>query len=42
MNDLTGPIGDDLHEAFDILWQTAGWPDGSPSFGTGQWQADRT
>jgi hypothetical protein len=41
VNDLTGPIGDDLHEAFDIPWQTAGWPDGSPSFGTGQWQADR-
>ena len=26
-----------LHEQFDILWQTAGWGDGSPSFGTGVW-----
>ncbi len=26
-----------FHEQFDILWQMAGWGDGSPSFGTGQW-----
>lgn len=26
-----------LHEQFDILWQMAGWGDGSPSFGSGQW-----
>lgn len=26
-----------LHEAFDILWQTSGWGDGSPSFGRDSW-----
>lgn len=26
-----------LHESFDILWQTSGWGDGTPSFGGGQW-----
>lgn len=27
-----------LHEPFDILWQISGWADGTPSFGSGQWQ----
>lgn len=26
-----------LNEPFDILWQTSGWADGSPSFGRGAW-----
>lgn len=26
-----------LHESFDILWQTAGWSDGTNAFGSGQW-----
>jgi hypothetical protein len=26
-----------LHEAFDILWQTSGWGDGSSSFGHEMW-----
>lgn len=34
---LTSPLAQALHEQFDILWQTAGWPDGSPSFGGGAW-----
>lgn len=34
---LATPLAQLLHEQFDILWQTAGWPDGSPSFGGGVW-----
>lgn len=34
---LTSPLAQSLHEQFDILWQTAGWPDGSPSFDGGAW-----
>jgi hypothetical protein len=34
---LVLPLAQSLHEQFDILWQTAGWPDGSPSFGGGAW-----
>ncbi len=34
---LSSPLAQALHEQFDILWQTAGWPDGSPSFGGGAW-----
>lgn len=30
-----------LHEQFDILWQVAGWGDGSPSFGGGDWDGYR-
>jgi hypothetical protein len=30
-----------LHEQFDILWQVAGWGDGSPSFGSGDWDGYR-
>jgi hypothetical protein len=26
-----------LHDGFDILWQTSGWADGTPSFSSGQW-----
>ena len=36
--DLSKPMADALHEQFDILWQTSGWGDGSPSFGFGTWQ----
>jgi len=38
---LTEGIGDALHDAFDRMWQTAGWPDGSPSFASGRWTAGR-
>ncbi|WP_315810786.1 hypothetical protein [Bradyrhizobium sp. SZCCHNR3107] len=34
---LATPLAQSFHEQFDILWQTAGWPDGSPSFGDGVW-----
>jgi hypothetical protein len=37
ISDLTAPLADALREPLDILWQTAGWPDGSPSFGEGAW-----
>jgi hypothetical protein len=33
---LTQP-GNQLNEAFDILWQTSGWGNGSPSFGRDVW-----
>ena len=32
VEDLGTPLHDLLREQFDILWQAAGWPDGSPSF----------
>lgn len=32
---------DALHEQFDILWQSSGWPDGSPSFVGGSWDGYR-
>lgn len=35
--DLSEPIAGLVHDGFDVLWQTAGWPDGSPSFGSGDW-----
>jgi hypothetical protein len=35
--DLSKPLARSLHEQFDILWQTSGWADGSPSFGSGEW-----
>ena len=35
--DLSGQIGNLLQDQFDILWQTAGWPDGSPSFPSDEW-----
>lgn len=34
---LDGPAAPALHEAFDMLWQSAGWPEGSPSFEGGSW-----
>ena len=30
-----------LQEQFDILWQTGGWAEGSPSFSSGQWEGYR-
>lgn len=41
IDDLRGRPADALHEQFDILSQTAGWPDGSPSFGDGGWDGYR-
>lgn len=41
IDDLTAPLAEALHEQLDILWQTAGWPDGSPSFGEGEWAGYR-
>lgn len=35
--DLAAPLAPAMHEAFDILWQSAGWRDGSPSFYGDQW-----
>ena len=37
ISDLTATLANALREPLDILWQTAGWPDGSPSFGEGAW-----
>tara|TARA_R110000868_G_scaffold67056_19_gene199410 strand:+ start:1584 stop:3296 length:1713 start_codon:yes stop_codon:yes gene_type:complete len=37
VNSLLDHPANALHEQFDILWQMAGWSDGSPSFGTSQW-----
>lgn len=37
IEDLSAPLAPDFHEGFDILWQSAGWRDGSPSFGAGSW-----
>ena len=41
LDDLTKRPADALHEQFDILWQIAGWADGSPSFGGGGWDGHR-
>jgi hypothetical protein len=41
IEDLGDRPANTLHEQFDILWQTAGWPDGSPSFGGGGWDGYR-
>ncbi|PTQ62101.1 hypothetical protein C8J26_0378 [Sphingomonas aurantiaca] len=38
--ELAAPLaqpGNQLNEVFDILWQTSGWGDGSPSFGREIW-----
>ena len=38
--ELSDPLaepGNQLNEAFDILWQASGWGDGSPSFGRDIW-----
>jgi hypothetical protein len=37
VNDLAAPLAGALREQLDILWQSAGWPDGSPSFDAGEW-----
>ncbi len=34
---LDSPMAAAMHEQLDILWQAAGWGDGSPSFGQGAW-----
>lgn len=38
--DLAAPLAPAMHEAFDILWQSSGWRDGSPSFADGAWTGD--
>lgn len=35
--DLSAPLGDGVREALDVLWQSAGWPDGSPCCGDDAW-----
>ncbi len=35
--DMNGELAATLQEQLDILWQTAGWVDGSPSFAAGAW-----
>jgi hypothetical protein len=35
--DLAAPLASSLQEQFDIVWQTSGWLDGSPSFSEGDW-----
>lgn len=35
--DLSASLAPAMHEAFDILWQSAGWREGSPSFQDGKW-----
>ncbi|MGH6879181.1 MAG: hypothetical protein ACREHV_17615 [Rhizomicrobium sp.] len=37
LEDMTGDLAAALQEQLDILWQTAGWIDGSPSFTAGAW-----
>lgn len=37
IDDLAAPIAGALHEQLDILWQTGGWTDGSPSFEGDSW-----
>ena len=41
VDDLTAPLAEGLREQLDILWQTAGWSGGSPSFGTRVWAGYR-
>jgi hypothetical protein len=35
--DMNGELAAALQEQLNILWQTAGWVDGSPSFAAGAW-----
>ena len=35
--DMKGELATALQEQFDVLWQTAGWGTGSPSFADGAW-----
>jgi hypothetical protein len=37
VEDLAAPLASALREQLDVLWQTAGWPDASPSSGVGEW-----
>jgi hypothetical protein len=37
LKDLDAPLASALREQLDVLWQTGGWADGSPSFGDGTW-----
>lgn len=37
IDDLSGRLASNFHDAFDILWQAADWRDGSPSFASGSW-----
>lgn len=37
LTDMSGEMAAALQEQLDILWQTAGWNDGSPSFAAGAW-----
>jgi hypothetical protein len=32
------PLGRSLRPILDSLWRAAGWPDGSPSYGRGEWE----
>ena len=41
VEDLTAPLANALREQLDILWQMSGWPDGSLSYGTGEWAGYR-
>jgi len=41
IDDLSAPLAAEFHEAFDILWQAAGWRDGSPSFDASGWAGYR-
>ena len=37
LDGLNPPLASAFHEQLDILWQTAGWADGSPSFAEQGW-----
>ncbi|HEX9963814.1 MAG TPA: hypothetical protein VGB04_02390 [Allosphingosinicella sp.] len=37
LKNLATPFAPALHEQLDILWNTSGWADGSPSFGGETW-----
>ncbi len=37
LTDMNGELAAEIQEQLDILWQTAGWIDGSPSFAAGAW-----
>jgi hypothetical protein len=37
LSDMTKPLGRALRPILDSLWRAAGWADGSPSYGGGDW-----
>lgn len=37
LDDLAKPLAMALHDQLDMLWQSSGWTDGSPSFASGEW-----